>query len=108
MRRHPSRKLSESCQEKKTSNMPLYTYKCVDCGELFDVKHSMSEKYTDCSSVGCTEKKQLVKILKPIVLRKKETEEQKVGSIVKQHIEEAKQDIKSEKEKLQKEEYKPE
>ena len=61
--------------------MPLYTYKCVDCGETFDVRHSMSEKYTDCSSVGCTEKKQLVKILKPIVLRKKETEEQKVGSI---------------------------
>tara|TARA_R110000824_G_C15140402_1_gene669955 strand:- start:1020 stop:1286 length:267 start_codon:yes stop_codon:yes gene_type:complete len=88
--------------------MPLYTYKCVDCGETFDVRHSMSEKYTDCSSVGCTEKKQLVKILKPIVLRKKETEEQKVGSIVKQHIEEAKQEIKSEKERLQKEEYKPE
>ena len=87
--------------------MPIYTYKCVDCEKVFSVKHSMNEKYTQCNSVCCEEEGTLVKVLRPVSVKKQKSENKKVGSIVKQHIEETREEVKAEKERMQKEEYTP-
>ena len=86
--------------------MPNYTYKCVDCEKVFDVIHSMSEKYTECMTVGCDKGSGLVKILRPVtVKRTKPKSGKKIGSVVKRHIEEAKQEVEAEKKRMQQEEY---
>ena len=86
--------------------MPTYTYKCVECGNYFDIRHSMSEKHTKCIFEGCSGS--VVKMLGNITVKKQKTGTKKIGSVVKSHIEEAKQEVKAEKERMQKEEYKPE
>jgi len=83
--------------------MPRYTYKCIECDKVFEVTHSMKEKYTHCDMCG---EPSLTKIFSPIT-KKKQVEEEKVGSVVKKHIEEAKEDIRQEKEKLRKTEFEP-
>ena len=74
--------------------MPIYTYKCVECEKCFDIKHSMNEKCTKCIFEGCSGS-----VIK---------ETKKVGSVVKSHIEEARLEVETEKERMKKEEYKPE
>ena len=87
--------------------MPSYTYKCIDCEKVFDVTHSMSEKYTECVTVGCDKGTGLVKILRAVtVKRPKAKGDKKIGSVVKHHIEEARQEVEAEKKRMQQEEYK--
>ncbi len=85
--------------------MPKYAYKCSACGEQFEVFHLMSEVLENCEKCGaeCSLKKV---ISYPINVQKNE-KKQKVGEVVKQHIEEARQDIKKEKKKMKEKEYKP-
>ena len=85
--------------------MPKYAYKCSACGEQFEVFHLMKEVMEDCEKCGA--KCSLKKLpLFPINLNKVDRK-QKVGDIVKQHIEEAKKDIKKEKQRLKEQEHKP-
>ena len=86
--------------------MPRYTYKCEECGEIFNAVHSMNtllEKKDECSD-GCILKKlpSNLTILKNNVKYK---DKQKAGSVVKSSIEEIKQDIKKEKEDLTNQTY---
>ena len=88
------------------SVMPKYAYHCKTCGDDFYAFHLMSEKLE--KKEGCKNKKDcsLSKVPSfPINLNKIDRVE-KVGDLVKQHIEEAKEDIKREKEKLKKKEFK--
>ena len=65
--------------------MPSYVYECSDCEEVFEVYHSMSEDRVDCEICGA--KNTLNKIPEvPIYLKSNAA-----GKVVKQHIEEAKQ-----------------
>ena len=76
--------------------MPSYVYECCDCEEVIEVFHSMSEERTDCEL--CGSKNVLTKIPEvPIYVKNN-----KSGKVVKQHIEEAKQQIREEKEKMKK------
>ena len=86
--------------------MPIYTYKCVECEKCFDIKHSMNEKCTKCNFEGCDGT--VTKVLGNITVKKQKTKTEKVGSVVKAHIEEAREEIKAEKERLQRKEYIPE
>jgi len=85
--------------------MPKYLYKCESCEEMFMVRHLMREVIDVCEK--CGEKDCLKKLpLFPVNLKKLK-KEKKVGEVVKTHIEETKEEVKKEKEKLRLKEYKP-
>jgi putative FmdB family regulatory protein len=78
--------------------MPSYVYECSDCREIVEVYHSIKEEKTDCEICGA--ENTLNKIPEvPIYLKNNDT-----GKVVKQHIEDAKQQVRQDKEKM-KEDY---
>jgi len=84
--------------------MPRYAYHCEKCDGVFEYYHTLSEKKTQCEV--CKEQT-LLKVPHFSGIVKKENK-QKVGSIVETYIEEAKEEIKREKQDLKRVEYKPE
>ena len=86
--------------------MPRYTYHCEECEVIFQTVHSIKEKLTDCEE--CDSKDTLKRIPSvPMVLNNKQgIEKRQVGSFVKEYIEDAKEDLKQEKEELFNQEYK--
>ena len=80
--------------------MPKYFYRCVACLEEFEIYHSMKDKLTDCEH--CNTSGSLSRV--PSIMQKiKKVENKKVGSVVKQYIKDAKEDLKSEKNKMKRE-----
>ena len=76
--------------------MPSYVYECSDCGDVQEVFHSMSDERTDCEV--CKTKNTLNRIPEiPIYVKSKTA-----GKVVQQHIEEAKQQIREDKERVTK------
>ena len=84
--------------------MPKYNYKCNKCGEINTFFHSMGEKKETCER--CKAEGSLTRIPSNFMLFQ-EKKEQKVGSIVKQSIEDFREDLKDEKEKLKNEFFEP-
>ena len=87
--------------------MPSYVYFCKECEENFEVKHSFTETTTICEICGY--KDALVRRPSAIILVKKAEELagiSGVGEVIKATIEETRQDIATEKEKLQNRVYK--
>jgi len=85
--------------------MPKYAYHCKTCGEDFHAFHLMSEKLE--KKDDCKKDCSLSKVPSfPINLNKID-KVKKVGDLVKQHIEEAREEIEKDKKKLKEEEYKP-
>tara|TARA_Y100000034_G_C6743279_1_gene329963 strand:+ start:364 stop:621 length:258 start_codon:yes stop_codon:yes gene_type:complete len=84
--------------------MPKYLYKCESCEEMFLVRHLMSEVVETCEKCGSKECLRKLPLF-PINLNKIK-KEKKVGEVVKSHIEEAREEIKKEKEKMRKKDYK--
>ena len=85
--------------------MPKYCYRCKKCDITFEAIHSITEKLCDCTS--CKTVGSLNRI--PFVIRKIESavhDKQKPGELVNRFIEEAKEEVKVEKEQYKKEEYK--
>ena len=80
--------------------MPRYTYCCEECEVVIHRVHSIKEKLTDCEECGLKGVLKRVPSI-PFVF----SEKNKAGDLVKQHIEEAKQEIKQEKAQLEKVEY---
>tara|TARA_A100001391_G_scaffold204997_1_gene202920 strand:+ start:639 stop:869 length:231 start_codon:yes stop_codon:yes gene_type:complete len=71
-------------------------YECSECGEVLEVFHSMSDELSDCEI--CGRENSLNKIPEvPIYVKNKSA-----GNIVKQHIEDAKKQIRQEKEEMKK------
>ncbi len=77
--------------------MPSYVYECSNCKEVIEVFHSMSDEKTDCETCGA--KNTLNKIPEVPIYVKSKT----AGNVVKQHIEDAKQQVREDKEKMTKE-----
>ena len=86
--------------------MPRYIYKCQNCEVVFQTIHSIKEKLKDCEA--CEEEDTLVRIPSmPMVLTKKEDKQKRqVGSLVKEYIENVKEDLKDEKRELSSQVYK--
>ena len=84
--------------------MPKYDYECTKCGKVLSVRHSVSETPdldSDCNSDKCDMEKK-----PPSSFRLIKTEQngpQKPGQLVKKHIEEAKEEIKLQKNEAKKE-----
>jgi len=74
------------------------------CNEEFSAYHLMSEKLE--KREACEKECLLKRVPSFPVNLIKNKKEQKVGEIVKQHIEETKEDLKIEKKKLKEQEYK--
>lgn len=76
--------------------MPIYCYKCLSCKENFEVKHSMSFEGQVC--VYC-QSSNVIK-LPSFITSIKTVKKKQVGSVVKDYITKAKEDIKEEKKKM--------
>ena len=67
--------------------MPKYCYKCKECEYEFEVRHGMKEKLYDCEN--CNNEQSLARIPQLTNIRRTtDVGKQKVGSLVKEHIEE--------------------
>jgi len=84
--------------------MPKYFYICADCESEISFYHSMSEKVTDCTLCGCVDS--LTKKPSSFSLNKQK-KEKKVGDLVKESIEDFRQDLNQEKERIKNEFYDP-
>jgi putative FmdB family regulatory protein len=76
--------------------MPNYAYECSACGEIMEIYHSMSEERTNCEVCGA--ENTLNKIPEVPIYLKSNT----AGKVVKQHIEDAKQQVREDKEQMKK------
>jgi len=76
--------------------MPSYVYECSKCSDVTEVFHSMNEEWTDCEA--CGEQNTLNKIPEVPIYLKSNT----AGKVVKQHIEDAKQQVREDKEQMKK------
>tara|TARA_R100000458_G_C8219357_1_gene204231 strand:- start:158 stop:424 length:267 start_codon:yes stop_codon:yes gene_type:complete len=86
--------------------MPKYIYRCTKCEDQFEIYHSMSDKLKDCEFCELTGSLMRVPSFTTKVVNNTK-ENGKVGDIVTSHIEDARQQLKKEKEKLTKITYKP-
>ena len=84
--------------------MPRYLYKCAHCKEMVTVRHGMGENIEKCDS--CGEQDCMKRVPSFPIRLNKASKEKKVGQVVKNHIEEAKKDIKKDKKEM-KGDYKP-
>ena len=76
--------------------MPKYCYKCKECEYEFEVRHGMKEKLYDCEN--CNNEQSLARIPQLTNIRRTtDVGKQKVGSLVKEYIEENKKVLKEEK-----------
>ena len=80
--------------------MPRYIYHCDECEKTFQIAHSIKEKLTDCEE--CDSEATLRRIpTMPLILNK----DQKTGTLVKEFIKDAKEDLNQEREHLSSQVY---
>jgi len=85
--------------------MPFYEYHCLDCEKTFNVFHSMNKEYED--PCGFCESVNVEKVVSTIGAKvERDKFKKKDGDLVKSHIEEAKKEIKKEKDKMKGEMFK--
>jgi putative FmdB family regulatory protein len=73
--------------------MPKYQYNCADCDNKFVAFHSIKEKLQDCPVCGLVDS--LVRVPGTFVSDTGRTEQEQAGSLVKEKIEELREDLKS-------------
>jgi len=79
--------------------VPRYVYKCQSCEIEFEVSHSFGETVDICAGKDCNSI-EVKRVPQFINLAKKQEVEAQVGSIVNQHIEEAKEEVKTYKQEM--------
>ena len=84
--------------------MPKYSYKCGQCGDIFAIYHSISDKKTDCNI--CEVPGSLQRLPSKFNLNIQE-KSNKVGDLVKHSIKEFEEELNQEKEKLRNEFFYP-
>lgn len=80
--------------------MPVYCYRCKDCGHSFEVKHKMSFENQKCLKCESGEVFKIPSLSEKIIIKKGS----RTGAIVDKYIEDVKKEIKQEKQKLSTEE----
>jgi putative FmdB family regulatory protein len=82
--------------------MPRYSYSCTNCENKVEAFHSSDERLSFCEKCST---ETLKKILFPVntIKSNNENKSQKVGSLVNQKIEEAKQELKDYRSQIRKE-----
>ncbi len=84
--------------------MPRYNYQCVECDTLVTVYHGINETLLDCKE--CTEKQTMTKVLSiPIIIKDNKTNDNnKVGDLTEQYIEENRKILEQQKKEARSEE----
>ena len=75
--------------------MPRYSYKCLDCLEVFDVVHGIFEEHYTCGFCHSPKIKRVPQILH--LRHEKSFEGERVGEVTKRAIEENRELLKQEK-----------
>jgi len=86
------------------NKVPRYVYQCTGCSQTFETVHSFDERYETCSEVNadcdCSATCSVVRVPQNINYMKKQQKKQKVGDLVKKHIENTKEEVKQYKEEM--------
>ena len=77
--------------------MPRYTYKCIDCSEVFDVVHGIFDEHYTCGFCHSTKIKRVPQM--PHIQREETSKGERVGEVTKRAIEENRALLKEEKKK---------
>jgi len=85
--------------------MPKYCYYCDNCQAEFEVSHSIKEKLEKCGFCGVEDALKKIPSIPTIFTNSKQSKDKKIGSLVEEHIEENREMLKKEKERLKKVEY---
>ena len=88
--------------------MPRYVYKCQACEVVFQKVHSIKEKLKDCEECDSKETLQRIPSMPLVLTKKQDNEKRQVGSLVKEYIEDAREEIEQEKKELSSQVYKDE
>ena len=80
--------------------MPRYEYRCTQCNEISTIYHTSSEVASDCPK--CDSDATLVKLLSRFTTKKTGTKENKIGQTTEQFIKDSRQELKQQKEQLNK------
>tara|TARA_Y100000310_G_C20492480_1_gene719934 strand:- start:508 stop:768 length:261 start_codon:yes stop_codon:yes gene_type:complete len=86
--------------------MPRYNYYCDSCQTEFEASHSIKEKLEKCELCGADDSLEKLPSIPTILTKNKQGKDKKVGSLVEEHIEENREILKKEKERLKEVEYK--
>ena len=76
--------------------MPRYAYRCKSCVREFEVFHGMSERLESCDECSGT----LFRVPSATFTTMKTDAKNKTGQVVKEFIEDAREEIEAEKEKM--------
>ena len=82
--------------------MPRYIYKCQACELVFQKVHSIKEKLKDCEECDSQDTLQRIPTMPLVLTKKKTNEKREVGTLVKNYIEEVREEVKQEKKDLTK------
>lgn len=74
--------------------MPRYTYKCVDCNNVFDVTHGIFDEHENCDSCSSKAIKRVPNML--YIRREEVSQGERVGEATKRAIEENRELLKEE------------
>jgi len=95
--------------------MPIYSYKCKKCGEIFESRHSMALEPENCEDLPDKDCEDSGKISKdyssPITTkgtRDFQESEKEEGDLVEEAIEENREELNEKKRKMRREELDPE
>lgn len=81
--------------------MPVYTYKCKECENVFDTFHDMSTRLTDCQN--CGKMATLKRVLHSSI---SVSEKDNSGQLVKNYIEENREALREEAKSIKRQDYK--
>jgi len=89
--------------------MPRYLYECQSCGKLTEVFHSITIKYKECGELDgpCTEDAKLTRIpsFSGALKYRKDDKKQPAGRVTDNFIEDARTELKEQKENMKRREY---
>jgi putative FmdB family regulatory protein len=83
--------------------MPRYTYECGTCEILFEKIHSMAEKLVDCGYCGSEKSLKRIPGSFRFINGESQRNNTRPGDVIRNHIEEAREDIRQQKEDMTKE-----
>ena len=86
--------------------MPRYIYKCKACEVVFQTVHSIKEKLTDCEECDSKGVLQRVPSMPQILVKNQDDKKRAVGSVVKEYIENVREEVEEEKRELSNQVYK--
>ena len=78
--------------------MPRYDYYCKSCDKQYEISHSYKDVVETCILKGCDSK--INKLMSNVRFQKKKHISPKVGTVVNDSIDQFKEDLEREKEKL--------